>query len=66
MIENIQNSFEGYIDLFKFYILPINYTTFMDQILIFEPSWIQNTILPFYFTENKKELLISLLDLYSN
>ena len=38
MIENIQNSFEGYMGLFTFYILPLNYVTFMDQILIFGPK----------------------------
>ena len=31
----IENNFEGYIGLFIFYILPINYATFMDQIIIF-------------------------------
>ena len=30
MVENIQNSFEGYIGLFTFYIIIINYATFMD------------------------------------
>ena len=35
MVENTQNSFEWYIGLFTFYIIPINYATFMDQILIF-------------------------------
>ena len=39
MIENTQNSFEGYISLFIFYIIPINYTIFMDQILIFGSNW---------------------------
>ena len=38
MIENIQNSFEGYINLFTFYIIPINYAIFMDKILIFETN----------------------------
>ena len=31
----IENSFEWYIGLFIFYIILINYKTFMDQILIF-------------------------------
>ena len=31
----IENNFEGYIDIFIFYIIPINYAIFMDQILIF-------------------------------
>ena len=31
MVENTQNNFEGYMDLFTFYILPLNYTTFMSQ-----------------------------------
>ena len=42
----VENSFEGYIGLFKFFIFPINYATFMDQILIFEPNWVQKTIIP--------------------
>ena len=29
MIENIQNGFEGYIGLFIFYIILLNYTTFI-------------------------------------
>ena len=49
MIENTQNSFEGYIGLFTFYIIPINYATFMGQILIFGPNWIQNTIISILF-----------------
>ena len=48
MVENTQNSFKGYIGLFTFYIISINYTTFMSQILIFEPNWIQNTIVIFF------------------
>ena len=43
--ENTQNSFERYIGLFTFYIIPINYITFICQILIFGHSWVQNTIL---------------------
>ena len=35
MIKNTQNSFEGYIGLFIFYIISINYATFIGQILIF-------------------------------
>ena len=46
MVENIQNNFEGYIGLFIFYIIPINYAIFMGQILIFEPNWDQNIIIP--------------------
>ena len=42
----VENSFERYISLFIFYIIPINYATYMDQSLIFEPNWIQNTIVP--------------------
>ena len=49
MEENTQNSFEWYIDLFTFHILPINYATFMSQILIFGFNWVQNTIVPKYF-----------------
>ena len=45
MIENTQNNFEGYIGFFIFYILPLNYATFMDQILIFRPKWVQNIII---------------------
>ena len=44
MVENTQNSFEGYIGLFTFYIILINYATFIDQILIFKLSRIQNTL----------------------
>ena len=50
MIENTQNSFEGYIGLFTVYIISINYTTFMGQILIFGPNWIQITIVPQLFS----------------
>ena len=46
MVENSQNSFEWYIGFFTFYIIPINYATFMNQILIFGPNWVQNTIVP--------------------
>ena len=42
----VENSFEGYIGVFIFYIFLINYATFMDQILIFEPNWVQKTITP--------------------
>ena len=35
MVENTQNSFERYIDLFTFYIILINYAIFTNQILIF-------------------------------
>ena len=49
MVENIQNSFEGYIGLFTFYIILINYTIFMDKILIFEVNWVQNTIVPYLY-----------------
>ena len=52
MVENTQNSFKGYIGLFIFYILPINYATFMDQILIFEHNWDQNTIAPIINNNN--------------
>ena len=31
----VENSFKGYIGLFIFYIISINYATFMNQILIF-------------------------------
>ena len=42
----VENSFEGYIGLFIFYILPINYATFISQILIFGFNWVQKTIVP--------------------
>ena len=42
----VENSFEEYIRLFIFYIIPINYATYMGQILIFGPNWVQNTIIP--------------------
>ena len=45
----VENSFEGNIRFFIFYIIPINYAIYMDQNLIFGPSWIQNTIVPFFF-----------------
>ena len=48
--------FEGYIGLLTSYILPINYVSYMEQMLIFGPnwdqmlnfgpSWAQNTIVP--------------------
>ena len=34
----VENSFKGYIGIFIFYILLINYTIFMRQILIFLPG----------------------------
>ena len=40
----VEYSFKGYIDLFIFHILSINYVTYMDQNLIFELNWVQNTI----------------------
>ena len=46
MVKNTQNSFEMYIGIFTFYIIFINYTTFMGQILIFGFNRIQNTIIP--------------------
>ena len=42
----VENSFEWYICLFIFYTFPINYATFMDQILIFGLNRIQKTIIP--------------------
>ena len=42
----IENSFEGYIDLFIFYIILINYTIFMSQILIFGSNRVQKIIVP--------------------
>ena len=61
MAENIQNSFEWYMSLFTFYIIPLNYATFMDQTLIFEPKWVQNVIIPKkmkkkYLKTNKKKI----------
>ena len=41
----IENSFKGYISLFIFYIIPVNYAIYIDQNLIFGFSWIQNTII---------------------
>ena len=37
---------KGYFCLFKPYILTINYRCLEDLLLIFGPSWAQNTILP--------------------
>ena len=34
----IENSFEGNIRFFIFYIIPINYAIYMDQNLIFGPN----------------------------
>ena len=34
----IENSFKGYIDLFIFHIIFINYVTFMSEILIFRSN----------------------------
>ena len=42
----IENSFEGYIGLFIFYIILINYTIFMSQILIFGSNRVQKIIVP--------------------
>ena len=42
----IENSSEWYISLFIFYIISINYATFMGQILIFRSNWVQKTIVP--------------------
>ena len=39
MVENTQNSFEWYISFFIFYIIPINYIIFMDEILIFRSRY---------------------------
>ena len=48
----VENSFEGYIALFIFYILLINYATYMDQNLIFGPNWVKNTIVPLIYMFN--------------
>ena len=50
----VENSFERYIDFFIFYIIFINYITFMDQILIFELNWVQKTIIPFKYMRELK------------
>ena len=39
---------KGYFCLFQPYILTINYRCLEDLLLIFGPSWAQNTILPFF------------------
>ena len=39
--------FEGYIGLVTSYIIFINYESYIYQMLIFDPIWTQNTILPF-------------------
>ena len=46
MVKNTQNNFKGFIDLFTFYIIFINYAIFMGQILIFDLNWVQNIIFP--------------------
>ena len=48
----VENSFEGYIALFIFYILLINYATYMDKNLIFGPNWVKNTIVPLIYMFN--------------
>ena len=45
----VENSFEGYIRLFIFYIILINYATYMDQTLIFGSNWLQNTIVSYIY-----------------
>ena len=57
MVENTQNSFERYIDLFTFYIIFINYATFMGQILIFRPNGVQKTIIPNIYRDIYNNLL---------
>ena len=37
--------FEGYIGFLTSYIISINYVSYMNQMLIFGPSWAQNTII---------------------
>ena len=48
----MENSFEGYIGLFIFYIISINYVTFMDQILIFWLNWVQKIIVPIFINHS--------------
>ena len=59
MVENTQNSFKGYISLFTFYILLINYAIFVCQILIFGPNWVQDTIVHFKILNFFSYILIS-------
>ena len=40
--------FEGYIGLFIFHIISINYATYIDQNLIFKLNQIQNIIIHFF------------------
>ena len=57
----IENSFKGHIGIFIFYILPINYAIFIDQILIFGLSWIQKIIIPIDYYFNIKTVFIFIL-----
>ena len=36
----------GYFGILISYIISVNYVSYMDQTLIFEPNWAQNTIIP--------------------
>ena len=62
MRENTQNSFEGYIDLFTFYIILINYAIFMDQILIFDSIESKTQLSLFFFPTASNEPLIKIPD----
>ena len=57
----IENSFKGHIGIFIFYIIIINYTIFIDQILIFGLSWIQKTIVLIDYYFNIKTVFIFIL-----
>ena len=46
----VENSFEGYISFFILYIPLINYSTYMDQNLIFGPNWVKKNIVPIRFS----------------
>ena len=60
MVKNAQNSFEGYINLFTFYIIPINYAIFMNKILIFETNWSWKYNCPPFFHPKKYLILIKI------
>ena len=55
----VENSFEGYIGLFIFYILSINYAIYMDQNLILDPVG-SKTQLFLYLIIPKMDILLAI------
>ena len=48
----VENSFEVYISIFIFYIIPIDYATFIGQILIFGSYGFKRQLSQIIFTSN--------------